>query len=373
MRTALAALATGALLLGSASPAAAADEPVIGVPGGMAGGGVTLMLDNQRMSIGGLTLSIGEQKNLPVYCIDFHTPVATGKDYVEGTWNESEVKNLTKVQWVLAHGYPNGDAAKLLAAAGVQPGDVNDANRTKLLYFATQTAVWHFSDNITLGAWQDGRSLSDETSYTVIKKIYDYLTGNAVDQPEPTGDLAVSPADATAKVGEKAGPFTVKGPAGDITIAATGGAAVDVDGNPVTKTTNGGQFWLTAEQAGQVGVKVTAEDSVSFGRVFLYSGGKDEHQKLILGSSVGKTVTAQAAAAFSAAPAPTTSAPSASASTSPSASAATPTPSTSTSPGGVLALTGASTGPVIGGGALLLIIGAGAILMVRRRRVRFTS
>ncbi|GIF12562.1 thioester domain-containing protein [Actinoplanes teichomyceticus] len=387
-RTALAAVAGGALLLGSATPAAA-DEPVTGVPTTMPGGGVTLLLNEKRMSIGGLSLSIQEQQGVPVYCIDFHTPVATKQKYVEGTWDQSEVKNLNKVQWTLAHGYPNGDAAKLLAAAGVQAGGLTDASRDKLLYFATQTAVWHFSDGITLGGWQAGRSLTDQASYDVIKKVYDYLTTNAVDQPEPTSELAVAPGSATAKAGEKAGPFTVKGPADAIKVTVTGGSAVDVDGNPISATTNGGQFWLTAEQAGKATVKVTAEDSVSFGRVFLYSGGKDKHQKLILGSSVGKTVTAEAEATFTAAPVAPSASSSSSSSASPapsattsapaeatpseSPSAAAPATSASSEDGGELALTGAPTATVIGGGVLLLLVGTGLFLLVRRRRVNFTA
>ncbi|MFI1989668.1 thioester domain-containing protein [Actinoplanes sp. NPDC020271] len=382
----LAAVAGGALLIGSAAPAAA-DEATTGVPRSVNNSSVSLLLDGKTVNTSGIALEIkGEKEAVPAFCIDFHTPLGTDQSYTEGTWNESEVKNLAKVQWVLAHSYPNGDSAALLKAAGVTVPAGADSK--KLLYFGTQTAIWYFSDNVTLDAW-NSEGLGDKDQYAVIKGVYDYLTTHATDQPEPAAQLTVSPAGAAAKVGEKAGPFTVAGPAGDVKVAVTGGSAVDAAGKPVTTTTNGGQFWLTATEAGKVAVKLTAEESVSFGRVFLFSGGKDQHQKLILGSSTGKTVTAGAEATFTSTPAttasssapatstssastpPATGSPSESASESPSAAV----PATSTSPtsGGALALTGSATGPVIGGGALLLIVGAGLMLMVRRRRTRFTS
>ncbi|WP_436526595.1 thioester domain-containing protein [Actinoplanes sp. HUAS TT8] len=384
----LAAVAGGALLIGSAGPAAA-DEPTSGIPRSMPNSSVSLLLDGKTVKTGGINLEIKGQETVPAFCIDFHTPLGTNQGYTEGTWDESEVKNLAKVQWVLAHSYPNGDSAALLQAAGVQMPSVGQSGRNRLLYFGTQTAIWHFSDGITLGDWNAKARLGDQKEYAVIKGVYDYLTTHATDQPEPAAQLSITPASATAKAGEKAGPFTVAGPAGAVTVAVTGGSAVDADGKPVTTTTNGGQFWLIATGAGKATVKLTAQDSVSFGRVFLYSGGKEKHQKLILGSSVGKTVDASAEATFTAAPSasssspapetstsssstpPATGSPSASASESPSADV--PTASTSPTSGGALALTGSATGPVIGGGALLLLVGAGLLLMARRRRTRFTS
>ncbi|MCM0675627.1 thioester domain-containing protein [Micromonospora phytophila] len=375
-RIALATVAGGALALGSAAPAAA-DDPATGVAKSV-GGGVTLMLNDAPKGVGGLALKMQGQL-VPVFCIDFHTPVARDGEYQEGTWDESQVKNLGKVQWVLTHGHPNADQAKLLVAAGATVPEKADAE--KLLYFGTQTAVWHFSDGVELGDWVADRGLLGKQQYDVVKKVHDYLVTNATDQPEPKAELSVDPASATATVGEKAGPFTVKGPAGDITVAVSGGAAVDAEGKPVTKTTNGGRFWLSAEGAGDVTVTVSAQDSVSFGRVFLFTGGKDQKQKLILGGSTGATVTAKAGAAFAAAPTPTT--PSESPSPSPTTPAESPSPSApvgspapSTSPasnGGDLPLTGSPIAAAIAAGVALLAAGAVAVLVVRRRKLRFTA
>ncbi|MFC0503404.1 thioester domain-containing protein [Micromonospora costi] len=379
-RVAAAVVAGGALALGAAAPAAA--EPATGIARAVPKSSVTLMLNGHAQGVGRLALEV-EQKSLVVFCIDFHTPVATNKQYQEGTWGESEVKNLGKVQWVLTHGYPNADSAKLLEAADVTAPAQADLD--KLLYFGTQTAVWHFSDGITLGDYVDGKGLLGEKQYAVVKKVHDYLVAHATDQPEPRAELKVDPADATATVGEKAGPFTVTGPAGEIALAVTGGTAVDADGKAVTTTTNGGQFWLTATDAGKVQVSLAAKGSVSFGRVFLFSGGKNKHQKLILGGSTDEKVTAEAGASFGAAPTTPTSpsaspsaSPSPSTTASPSASPSTPgeTPAPSTSPasnGGSLPLTGSPIATAVIAGVLLLAAGVGTVLVVRRRRVRFTA
>ncbi|MFJ6198470.1 thioester domain-containing protein [Micromonospora sp. NPDC092111] len=374
----------GALVLAAAGPVAAA-TPTKGVARAVPGTGVTLKLDGRKQATSALALELAAG-TVPVFCIDFHTPVARDGEYAEGTWDESKVKNLGKVQWVLTHGYPNADRAKLLAAAGATlPGGLADTRRDTLLYFGTQTAVWHFSDGIVLGNWE--RGLTDAAEYQVIRKVHDYLIRNATDQPEPKAELTLDPANASATTGGRAGPFTVHGPAGEIALKVSGGKAVDADGRPVGTTTNGGRFWLTAAEAGPVTVTVSAQDSVSFGRVFLFAGGRDAKQKLILGGSAGTSVTAAATASFAAAP--NSPSPSASPSASPSPSAETPTPSApaespstpaspapSTSPagdGGSLPLTGSPTGLAVLAGLALLAFGAVAVLLVRRRRVRFTA
>ncbi|MFF5217215.1 thioester domain-containing protein [Micromonospora sp. NPDC000442] len=388
-RIALAAVTGGALALGAAAPAAA-EDPATGVAKSVPGSSVKLLLDGKVKQTSALAIKI-DGKQLPAFCIDYHTRVALDGKYQEGTWDESQVKNLAKVQWVLTHGYPNADPAALLAAAGATvPAGTNEKARSNLLYFGTQTAVWHFSDGIELGDWVAGRGLIGKAKYDVIKKVHDYLVANATDQPEPKAELSIDPTTATAAVGEKAGPFTVKGPAGEITLAVTGGSAVDAEGAPLTTTSNEGQFWLTAEGAGEVNVTASAADSVSFGRVFLYTGPKAA-QKLILGGSTGATVTADASATFTEAPSPTPSSPQPEPTTpeptpstpteSPEPSPSTPeespaSPAPSTSPAsndGGLPLTGAPIVTAIAAGLVLLVAGAVTVLVLRRRRIHFTA
>ncbi|MGC5049960.1 thioester domain-containing protein [Micromonospora sp. DT48] len=384
-RIALAAVTGGALALGVAAPAAA-EAPATGVAKSVSGSSVKLLLNGKAKQASALAIEI-KGKRVPAFCIDYHTNVAIDGTYQEGTWDESQVKNLAKVQWVLTHGHPNADPDALLAAAGATvPDGTSEKDRGNLLYFGTQTAVWHFSDGIVLGDWVAGRDLVSKEKYDVIKKVHDYLIANATDEPEPRAELSIDPATATATVGEKAGPFTVKGPAGEITLAVAGGTAVDAEGAPVTTIGNGGQFWLTAEGTGEVRVTASAADSVSFGRVFLYTGTKAA-QKLILGGSTGATVTAEASADFTAAPSPQPSSPETSTpQPSPSSPADSPSPSApeespsnpapSTSPAsndGGLPLTGAPIVTAIGVGLVLLLAGAVTVLVLRRRRVHFTA
>ncbi|GGM22208.1 MULTISPECIES: thioester domain-containing protein [Micromonospora] len=393
-RVAAATVVGSALALGAASPAAA-EEPVTGKAKQVPRTEVTLQLNSKPETTSALELKIGEQ-TVPVFCIDFHTPVALNKNYEEGTWDESQVKNLGKVQWVLTHGYPNADADALLAAAGAElPADLSPVRRQTVLYFGTQTAVWHFSDGIRLANRANRPELTRPIEYTAIKKIYDYLITNATDQPEPKAELSIDPKDAEATAGAKAGPFTVRGPAGDITLAVDGGTAVDAEGKPVTSVANEGQFWLTRDDAGKVSVTASADESVSFGRVFLFPGDKNKHQKLILGGSAGSKITAKAEATFTAAPSespsPTPSespsespvpspTPSESTSASPSESAspsapvASPAPSTSPVSGGSdLPLTGSPIAVAASAGVLLLAVGGLTVLLLRRRKLRFTA
>lgn len=342
-RLALATVAGAALTLAATVPAAA-EPAATGVPSTVPGGQVTLVLDGKVMTTSSFNLAVGG-KNVTAFCIDFHTKIALGKEYGEGTWDASHVKQLGKVQWVLTHGYPNADPDELLTAAGATVPEKTDApTLAKLLYFGTQTAVWHFSDGIELGDYVDGKNLLAKPQYEVVKKVRGYLVTNATDQPEPKPSLTISPEKGkTVAAGAKAGPFTVEGPAGKIALSVEGGQAVDADGKPVTGTTNGGKFWLTRDGAGAVKVAATGTGSLSFGRVFLYKGDTPA-QKLILGGTTGEKVTTKAEASFEQAPA-----------------------------GPSLPVTGDSTTMVIGVGILLLVAGAATVLIVRRRKVRFTA
>ncbi|WDZ85251.1 thioester domain-containing protein [Micromonospora cathayae] len=385
-RLTAATIAGSALALVTAAPALA-EDPATGVAKSVKDSSVTLKLNGEKKSTSALALKIGRE-TVPAFCIDYHTAVAIDGKYQEDTWSDAQVKNLGKVQWVLTHGYPNADPAQLLDAADATlPRGVNAKKRDNLLYFGTQTAVWHFSDGVTLDPWARGMGLTDKNEYEVVKKVHDWLVANATDKPEPKAELTVSPASAEAKVGEKAGPFTVAGPAGEITLAVQGGSAVDAEGNPVTSTTNEGKFWLTRDGAGEVTVTLTGKGGqVSFGRVFLFTGERAA-QKLILGGSTGSDVTAKAGAAFAAAPVeetptPTPTTPAETPTPTPTVPAGTPTPSApvtiSPSPasgtgGGDLPLTGSPVATAVGAGLLLLVAGAVAVVIVRRRKVRFTA
>jgi LPXTG-motif cell wall-anchored protein/TQXA domain-containing protein len=378
-RAAVAATAGAVVALIGVTPAFAADPVTAQPSGGEAYGHVKLDGFDEPLDVGPLFLNFDGEKAL-AYCIDLHHPVAIGADYEEGSWNEAEVKNLAKVQWVLLHGFPKGDAVKLVTEAAADATGIDAKRIGQLLYVATQVSVWHFSD----GAVLTGRGKGiDRTEYAVVEKVYNYLTTNATDVAEPLSELKIDPSAATATVGAKAGPFTVAGPSGDITLTVDGGKAVDASGNAISTVTNGGQFWLTRDGAGDVSATAKAESSHSTGRVFLFQG-KQKRQKLILAGTVGDELSAQVKAGFtpkpeattttSATPSPSVSvSASTSTSASPSVSPSVPGGGAGGSDGGTLPKTGASTILVVSAGLLLLIAGAVAVLIVRRRRVSFTA
>jgi LPXTG-motif cell wall-anchored protein len=150
-------------------------------------------------------------------------------------------------------------------------------------------------------------------------------------------------------VGTKVGPYTVHSGKSEAELTVTGGKIVDKDGNEITTLKNNGQFWITSDVVGSVTVHATATFKVPAGQVFVPKRGKGQ---VVIGPGTGsKTVEAEATATFTAVP-------------------ASPSPSP-TSPG--LPVTGANvTGAAVGGGVLLLA-GIGLVLVLRRRRVKFTA
>ncbi len=380
-RAAVAGVVGVAVGLAGAVPAWA-DEPVTAKPrGGDAYGHVRLKGSDKPVDVGPLSLDFNGEK-AEAYCIDLHHPVALNADYHEGTWSEAQVKNLGKVQWVLLHGYPQAQASELLPAAGADATGISPDRIKQLLYVGTQVSVWHFSDGAVLAgpAERRGRAFRDG-EFAVVQKVYDYLTSKATDAPEPKAELKIDPSAATATVGDKAGPFTVTGPSGDIALTVNGGVAVDAADRSIASVTNGGRFWLKRDGSGDVTALAKTTSTHSAGRVFLYHG-NEKRQKLILAGTVGDELVAPVKADFTkkpeSYPTPTPSV---------TTSSPTPTPSTSTSVtpsvtpsvpaggegGGTLPKTGASTLVVVGAGVLLLIAGAVAVLIVRRRKVSFTA
>jgi LPXTG-motif cell wall-anchored protein len=306
-------------------------------------------------------------KTIPVYCIDIATPLGDNGDYKEGTWKASGVPNLKAVRYILTHSFPDVSGADVFAAAGATVPVVDDSEAKKrdnadyLTYVATQAAIWSLtdSDKFLMGDWVDNQSSQYfKAEYQAIYKVYRYLQTEAKhhanDQDEPKPSLSIEPGTKSGAVGEKIGPFTIKSGGGLAQITATGGKVVDKNGKAVKALPDGGQFWVQADAAGTVKIAADGSGQVPVGEVFLYAGGKNKYQKLITGSVAGLPLHAEATVTVTVPPA------------SPSASAS-PTPPPS------LPLTGANvTGAAIAGG-LLLLAGVALILVLRRRRVKFTA
>jgi len=289
---------------------------------------------NQGPTTAAISLTpVGKDKASLAYCIDFSNPLGReGTVYQEQAWATSGVKNLQKIQWVLTHGYPTVSDSALLEAAKAKTAGIDP----KLVAYAgTQVAIWNLSDGIVLEAGADATQVA-------IKAIYDYLLEKAAAAPsasDPKPTLTITPATAKATVGDKAGPFTVAAPSGDVALAVSGGKLVDQDGKEITKVANGGKFWVTSDKTGTYTVTATGTGNVPSGRIFV---GAADQQKIILAGTIETTVTATATATFE---------------------ESKPT----------LPVTGASVITAAVSGIALLVVGGGIMLTMRRRRIKFTA
>lgn len=353
----VAAAFVGGLLALGASSAALADTNT-GTPKAEGGLVVVNSADGKDFNAAKLNLDIkGDLAGLvQVYCIDLRTPIGSNKVYEEGNWESSGVNNLTKIQWVLSNGYPHVTASALATAAGVS-GSIDE----QVAVAATQSAIWHFSDGFVFGGVKNGQSNAQ------VKAIYDYLTTKAADYTQPVPKLTISGDVATAKVGEKAGPFTVASTSGDITLAVKGGKIFDANGAEITKVGTNGQFWVKGDEAGTVTVTATGVGKVPAGRVFKAS----DSQTLILASEfaskIESKVTVTVTAGGSSSPIPSQAASSGSGVIPPAAAPSASKVSNS------LPVTGSNVGLIVVAGGLLLSAGVAVLMTIRRRRVRFTA
>ena len=319
-------------------------------PGDVTGGDQVHVLitsgdETKMVTAAELAITTVAGKKTPAFCIDINNPTSDKGGYTETDWNTSKVQNLDKIKWILTHSYPTATASTVAQAAGADITGITAGKDLNVLgYGATQAAIWHFSDSVTLAAYQDDKGLPARTKYAVITKIYDYLTGKAdkASESEPQPTLKITPANATATAGAKAGPYTVVSGGGDTTLTATGGSIVDKNGAAVTTLTNGGQFWVTSPNAGTVTIKATGSGQIPIGRVFVVGSAPNKFQKLILAGVAGTALNASATATFSTA-------------------------------GASLPVTGSSVTLMVATGLVLLVGGAFAMMTMRRRRIRFTA
>src|SRR6266508_1666456 len=123
-------------------------------------------------------LELEDGGTLKTYCINFGPNAHSDVPYGEVSWDESglEPDRVKKINWILRNSYPfKGDLEELATKFGIDGDlDADDA------IAGTQAAIWSFSDPIEL----------DEGNSDTIKKIFDYLTGEAnTGEDEPTVSL----------------------------------------------------------------------------------------------------------------------------------------------------------------------------------------
>lgn len=380
--------ASVALMMTAGIPAGA--DPVTGTVtgGGEDGYNVNLGENYDDMSTSLIGFELADGTKLQMYCVEIDTNIDTKHSMVEKPWdsypNASSPfnDNRAKINWILHNGFPVVDTDGLTKVLGEAGYDANNGIDRAEAITATQAAIWHFSDNKNLdleNPFPPAKGPRDAEDDVV--ELYKYLIGDAnvgIDD-EPDATLAISPTEATGKIGERIGPFTVS-TTGDIDKLTTnlpdGVKVVDANGAEVTaeQIENGTELFLDVPEgteAGDGSFELTATAGVDTGRLFVgQKYDEDPTQSLIVAKSEESELVAKASGAWDTAAPPT------SETTSPTTETTQPTTTTSEAApapqpkntSGDLASTGASIFAPILIGVVLLASGAGALLFLRHRR-----
>jgi TQXA domain-containing protein/LPXTG-motif cell wall-anchored protein len=318
----------------------------------------------------GLKLDSGAA--LQAYCVDIAQDIDESENapgYVEADWNKhpkpdtSFKKNSAKINWVLHNGYPTVKLADLAKAAELK-SELSQAEAIA----ATQSAVWHFSDDKKLENVGDFKDVQSADVFAV----YNYLTGakNEGITTEPKPMLSLEPNKLTGKADSVIGPFVVTTTATGVTIAAKlpeGVIFSDKAGNELPKAEvatkiqqlDKYEFYVKVPAGiptGKVDFTVAGDTEFSLGRLFISKDSKKPSQSIILAKTEKVKLEAKGVAEWGV---PTT----------------TPTTSTPAAPApqpkntdNELANTGASILTPILIGVVLVGAGVGALVFQRRRR-----
>ncbi|MCO8274119.1 thioester domain-containing protein [Actinoplanes sp. TRM 88003] len=383
MRLVPALLAGAGLGLGAATPASAADAEPLAAVAKADGTARTLLLGGTPTTVRGIQLKGEGAPAVPAFSLSFSRTALTGEvDYSDITWAEAGNRNLSSAQWVIEQGYPSVNRGTLIAAAGVKvPPGASAATVNQLLRLGTQAAIWKRTDNVSLGAWRAGAGLGAENEYAVVKKVYDYLTRRQESLGEPQRTVTFEE------------PGYVDAP--ELIVRGPGRMALTVEnGYAITDFRYSGGTWLITEVYGGGGiafvrsidpeqttkVTATADHAVVPGVVFRGEGGPLLTPAEPYGDKVSGTFEKKYAKWNGPIPTPspapgTTTPPTTAPTSSPAEPSASPTGRVGGDggEGGGLPVTGAPTGVVLAGAVALLVLGAGTVLLVRRRRLRFTA
>ncbi|MDE3721666.1 thioester domain-containing protein [Nocardiopsis sp. N85] len=393
-RAGLAATAAAFLAFGMAAPAAAEPAPyegaVTGTYIGNAENGPQVHLDGGNAPTSLFKLELEDGTVLTTYCIDFRTSIVSKAKYVEDKWDnypgKGDFAEPAKVHWILQNSYPNVSAEELGAAAGVEGLSKADA------LGGTQAAIWHFSN---------GMDLKNSGNSAGVKKVYEYLVGNAQDLPqtsEPDATLSITPGTAEGEAGSKVGAFVIETSAASVPVvldAPEGVTLVDLEtGEPVTAVENGDKvaFDVPADAAaGNASFSLETTAEVATGRLFKGEDPNKPTQTLITAKGGETKVSASASASWTAKPEvpptdepsePTeepsepTEEPSAPESPAPSESPSVPESPKPTPPADdrpSLPVTGGALAGLVAAGIAALGAGGGAIYLSRKRKAASTQ
>jgi TQXA domain-containing protein/LPXTG-motif cell wall-anchored protein len=382
--------ASVALLMSAGIPAGA--DPVkatVDPDGGTSGYNVNVGKKHDDMLTSLIGLKLEDGTKLQTYCIEINTNLDRKHGLVEQPWDSYPKadspfnKNAAKINWVLHNGFPVVGAEALTQTLTNGGATLDDGIDQKEAIAATQAAVWHFSDGTDLDV-KNPLPKGPEDAKADVVALYEYLTGDANvgigEQPTPA--LEISPADASGKVGEKVGPFTVttNGTVDKLTTALPDGVkVVDVNGKALAAEAikNGTQVFLdipTGTAKGEGTFELTATAGVDTGRLFIGENyAQNPTQALIVAKAEKTEITAAAGGNWAEVAPPTsdttTTQPTTSETqpTTPTTSSAAPAPQPKNT-SGALAETGASIFVPVVIGIVLLAAGIGSLLFLRHRK-----
>ncbi|MBW4719690.1 thioester domain-containing protein [Saccharothrix obliqua] len=333
-----------------------------------------------------------DSQTATAYCVELPTPLEDNTSLKEAPWGEHPnpesqfPQNAKYVNWILHHSYPKLDEKDAKEFVGLP-----NAGRSSLIA-ATQAAIWHYTDGVTLRENDSTGDKSDEVDADVLA-IYKKLTGpdNVGEDAAPAPTLEVTPKSQEGKAGSLIGPFTITTSSGRVLIEAEVPAGVtftDKDGKELT-VAKGSEaraasadlnisevFVKVADDAapGEVEFTVHASSQLNSGRLFIASDSRQKTQSLVIATSNPMDAKDQAKAKWTADKVETTTSAAPTTETSPEATTAAPT-TTTTTPAVVpvanedeLASTGASIFVPLLIGLGLLGAGAAALIIVRRKK-----
>lgn len=202
-----------------------------------------------------------DSSTLGTYCIEQYKLTWETMKYVEGTWDSSNVTDISHVTAALQQGYPTVSAAALGTAAIVPSPPLTEDEAAA----ATQAVIWHYTDGTSLDA-----SSAVNTPNTIA--AYNYLLAATAAGASSgfTPALSVSPSSATGAEGSIVGPFTITTNLSSVTVSVAAGAEiVDAGGDPITPSHDGDVFYVKPSGAGTYAISLSGTKAVGTGRVFL--------------------------------------------------------------------------------------------------------
>ena len=226
---------------------------------------------------------------ITAYCLDLHTKYRPGSGLYETDWSGAPAvaPYAEQVNWLLHQSYPFVPLEEIWPGAGF-----NDGLSAQEAVAATQAAVWHYTNGITITA---GDVVGSPTEQQDVIALYEHLTGpaNVGASQIPSGSLSITSDGRGGRAGERIGPLTLVTTDPTTLIiddAPKGVHLVDADGVAIDGAVGSGDIFLevpAGTPAGSVTINASSSTVALVGRVFMPVKGDPESasQPLVAGAT----------------------------------------------------------------------------------------